>query len=135
MTEKELKERTKRIAIAVGQLCEKLPANSINNVYIRQIIRCSSSIGANYRAACRAKSTNDFIYKLQVVEEESDETLYFLELLAEFNPTFKNEMRDIYKETESVLKIIVSSIKTSLNKLGQPSDSNISKIKNQKSKT
>ena len=69
-------------------------------------------MGANYRAACRAKSSKDFVYKLQVVEEETDETMFFLELLAEFNEKYRPEMRSLYKEAEIVLKIIVSSIKT-----------------------
>ena len=78
MTEKELKTKTKDIAVSVANLCQKLAVNRINNTYINQILRSSASLGANYRAACRAKSTKDFIYKLQVVEEETDETLYFL---------------------------------------------------------
>ena len=77
MTEKELKSKTKDIAIAVAKMSQKLPSNRINNTYIGQILRSSASMGANYRAACRAKSTRDFIYKLQVVEEESDETPFF----------------------------------------------------------
>jgi len=128
MTEKELKSKTKAIAISIAKLCEKLPFTKVNNIYFDQILRSSASIGANYRAACRAKSTKDFVYKLQVVEEETDETLYFLELLAEFNEKEKPEMRKIYKETETVLKIIVTSIKTSQYKL------NNELIKNPKSK-
>jgi four helix bundle protein len=128
MTEKELKTQIKNIAVLIGKLCQKLPVNRINNTYIDQILRSSASIGANYRSACRAKSTRDFIYKLQVVEEETDETMYFLELLAEFNEKDKPEMRRIYKATEIILKIIVSSIKTSQRKL------NTSNISNPKSK-
>ncbi len=135
MTEKELKNKTKEIAIAVARLSEQLPVNRINNTYIGQILRSSASIGANYRAACRAKSTNDFVYKLQVVEEEADETLFFLELLAEFNPKYKDEMRAIYGETEAVLRIIVSSIKTSMKKADYRYPGNRSKIKNLKPKT
>ena len=90
-------------------------------------------MGANYRAACRAKSTKDFIYKLQVVEEETDETMFFLELLAEFNEKQKPEMRALYKETEVILKIIVASIKTSQIKLTTETVKQ-SKIKNPKSK-
>lgn len=133
MTESEMKTKTKAVAIAVGHLCEKLPSNKLNNTYIGQILRSSASIGANYRAACRAKSTKDFIHKLQIVEEETDETLYFLELMAVFNEKHKVEMRTIYKETESILKIVVASIKTSLKKLETPGKRE-SKIKNIKSK-
>ncbi|HMK25660.1 MAG TPA: four helix bundle protein [Chitinophagaceae bacterium] len=133
MTEKELKAKTKSVAIAVARLSEKLNSTKVNNTYIGQILRSSASMGANYRAACRAKSTKDFVYKLQVVEEETDETMYFLELLAEFNEKYKTEMRVIYKEAETILKIMVASIKTSQKKLdreyGQP------KTKNPKSKT
>lgn len=135
MTEKEVKARTRGVAIAVARLCEKLPANRINNTYIGQILRSSASVGSNYRAACRAKSTNDFVHKLQIVEEEADETLFFLELLAEFNSKHKEEMREIYKETEAVLKIIVSSIKTSIKKTDYRPRGRQSKIKNQKPTT
>jgi four helix bundle protein len=117
MTENELKARTKSIAISVAKLSLKLSSNKINNTYIGQILRSSASMGANYRAACRAKSTRDFIHKLQIVEEETDETLYFLELLAEFNEKHKSELRTIYQETEIILKIIVTSIKTLRKKL------------------
>ena len=117
MTEKELKAKTKSIAVSVAVLCQKLPGNKVNNTYIDQILRSSASMGANYRAACRGKSIKDFIYKLQVVEEETDETMFFLELLAEFNEKYRPEMRSLYKEAEIVLKIIVSSIKTSQKKV------------------
>ncbi len=134
MTEKELKAKTKSVAIAVARLSEKLNNTKVNNTYIGQILRSSASMGANYRAACRAKSTKDFVYKLQVVEEETDETMYFLELLAEFNEKYKTEMRIIYKEAETILKIMVASIKTSQKKLDRECLRQ-SKTKNQKSKT
>ena len=134
MTEKELKVKTKSVALAVARLSEKLNSTKVNNTYIGQILRSSASMGANYRAACRAKSTKDFVYKLQVVEEETDETMYFLELLAEFNEKYKTEMRAIYKEAESILKIMVASIKTSQKKL-DGEYLRQSKTKNQKSKT
>jgi four helix bundle protein len=119
MTEKELKGQTKSIAVSVGKLCQRLPENRVNNTYVGQILRNSASIGANYRAACRAKSTRDFVYKLQIVEEETDETMYFLELLAEFNEKYKPAMRSLYKDTEVILKIIVASIKTSQKKINR----------------
>ena len=130
MTEKELKQLTKKVAIDVAKLCEKLTINLINRTYVDQIIRSSASIGSNYRAACR-ESTKDFIYKLQVVEEESDETMYFLELLAEFNAKYKVEMRNIYRTTEIVLKVMVASIKTSQKK---QESLRLAKIKNLKPK-
>lgn len=134
MTEKELKSKTKLVAIAVARLSEKLDSTKVNNTYIGQILRSSASMGANYRAACRAKSTKDFVYKLQVVEEETDETMFFLKLLAEFNEKYKTEMRVIYKEAETILKIMVASIKTSQKKLDR-GYSRQPKTKNPKSKT
>ncbi len=74
-------ERTKKFAINCWILCSKLPKTREFNAYVNQLIRCSSSVGANYRASQRAKSTADFINKLKIVEEEIDESHYFLELL------------------------------------------------------
>ena len=132
MTEKELKAKTKNIAISVAKLCQKLPANKVNNTYTAQILRSSASMAANYRAACRGKSSKDFVYKLQVVEEETDESMFFLELLAEFNEKHRPEMRLIYKDAETVLRIMVASIKTAQRNEGRTPQQ--SKIKNQKSK-
>ena len=97
MTEKELKIRTKNVAISVAKLCQRLPSGKVNNTYIDQVLRSSASMGANYRSACRAKSSRDFVYKLQVVEEETDETMYFLELLAEFNEKYKDTYKCQYQ--------------------------------------
>ena len=72
----ELKRRTKKFAIEVFKNTQKLDIKFID--YKRQLIRCSSSVGANYRAACRAKSPKDFINKLKIVEEELDESLFFI---------------------------------------------------------
>lgn len=93
-----LLRRTKGFSIAVARLTVDLPYNLINKNYSNQIIRSSSSTGANYRAACRAKSTADFINKLKIVEEEADETLYFLELLVEFNSGLKERIDRIWKK-------------------------------------
>lgn len=75
-----------------------MPYDHVIKSYIDQVVRASASVGANYRAACRAKSKPDFINKMRIVEEEADESLYFLELLAEFNPSKKLELRSLYKE-------------------------------------
>ena len=82
------------------------------DAFCRQLIRCSSSVGANYRAACRAKSTADFVYKLKIVEEEADESMYFLEVLLEVNEDNHNEIKRLLGEANELLSIFVSSIKT-----------------------
>lgn len=78
MDAEEMKIRTKSFAIGGAKFSQKLPDTQINRIYRNQIIRSSSSVGANYRAARRAKSTPDFINKLKIVEEELDESLFFL---------------------------------------------------------
>ena len=110
MDSEEMKNRTKQFAINVGVLTQELPVSQINRAYSNQIIRSSSSVGANYRASRRAKSNADFINKLKIVEEELDESLFFLELLAFFNQPQKEDIAILYREGETLLKIIVASI-------------------------
>ncbi|MBI1769085.1 MAG: four helix bundle protein [Bacteroidetes bacterium] len=108
----DLKARFKKFAIDVAILIQKLPKNTINNAYCNQLIRSSSSPGTNYRAALRGKSTADFINKLKIVEEELDESVYFLELLLHFNSDFKVEIENLLNEGNELLAITVKSIKT-----------------------
>ncbi len=117
MTSKELIERFKLFAINNATIINILPKDTINQAYSNQLIRSSSSAGANYRAACRAKSTPDFINKLKIVEEETDESIYFLELLEHFNDHLKDQIKPVLKEGNILLAIIVKSIITSREKL------------------
>jgi four helix bundle protein len=112
MDNQTLKDRTKHLAINVARFCEVLPSQPFYKLYANQLIRCSSSVGANYRAACRAKSTADFINKLKIVEEECDETMFFLELICELDNTMKQVSKPIYLEANEILSMIVSSINT-----------------------
>ena len=105
-----LTQRTKTYSITIGHFIESLASNVINRNYSNQLVRCSSSVGANYRAACRAKSTADFINKLKIVEEELDETMFFLELLSEFNKVKLNEIQFMLREGNEMLSIIVATI-------------------------
>ncbi len=119
----EIMKRLKSLAVNTAKLCLKLPYNVVNKSYIGQIVRCSSSASANYRAACRGKSKADFVNKLRIAEEELDETMHFYELLAEFNEEVKNELRDLYKEANELLAIIVASINTTLKNIANEKDS------------
>jgi len=85
--------------------------------YCNQLIRSSSSPGTNYRAALRGKSTADFINKLKIVEEELDESLYFLELLCHFNDAHKGEIEKLMGEGDELLAITFTSIRTARSKL------------------
>ncbi|WP_293297700.1 four helix bundle protein [Pedobacter sp. UBA4863] len=112
MNSEMLKQRTKAYSISIAKLISRLSYNIINKNYSNQLVRCSSSVGANYRAACRAKSTADFVNKLKIVEEELDEAMFFLELLEEFNPNEKDFIRKNWEEGNELLSIIVASIVT-----------------------
>ena len=119
MTEKELKIRTKKFAVAILNLVDELPNKRSANIIGNQLGRSASSIASNYRAACRARSHAEFISKIGIVEEEADESQYFLELLAEFNPKRKNELRTLYKEGNEILSMTVASINTTLKNLAK----------------
>jgi four helix bundle protein len=119
MSIEALKLRFKKFAINNAIFIQNLPKNPINIPYCNQLIRSSSSPGANYRAACRAKSPADFINKLKIVEEELDESVYFLELLDYFNSESATENEIIRKEADELLAITVQSIKTARAKLNQ----------------
>jgi four helix bundle protein len=129
----EHKKRLKLLAINTGKLCLRLPYNPVNKVYIDQIIRSSSSSVANYRAACRGKSKADFVNKLKIVEEELDETMFFYEMLAEFNSESKKELRVLYIEANELLSIIVASINTTNSNIIKE-QAKKSEIRNPKSK-
>ena len=105
----DLKTRTKKFAIDCWSLCTKIPNSREYNAWVRQLIRCSSSVGANYRASQRAKSTADFINILKIVEEETDESIYWLELFIEVLDTNHDEL---IKESNELLAITVASINT-----------------------
>lgn len=126
MDEKTFKARTKNLAVAIIKLTDALPQSRAADVIARQIIRSGTSIGANYRAACRAKSTADMIDKMKIVEEETDETAYWLEILVETGAVTQEQINEIYKETNEFLVITVASIKTLRNRQ--------SSIQNHKSK-
>ena len=111
----DLKKRTKNFAFDCWMLCKELPKSREFNAWVRQLIRSSSSVGANYRAACRAKSRKDFINKLKIVEEEIDESMYWLELFSKAQDNDKERLDALWKEANELLAIIVSSIKTTRN--------------------
>ena len=110
----EMIRRTKQFAIDVWRLCSKLPHSREYNGYVNQIIRSSSSVAANYRAVTRAKSKADFINKLKIVEEEADESQFFLEVIDEINDNHDliSEIKRLIKEADELVAIIVASIKT-----------------------
>ncbi|MCA0381237.1 MAG: four helix bundle protein [Bacteroidetes bacterium] len=109
----DLKQRTKKFALSIIKLAEQLPHNRVGWTFTDQIIRSATSVVANYRAACRAKSDKDFISKMETVIEEADETLFWLEMIDESNIiTDKTDLSPITKESNELLSIFVASVKT-----------------------
>ena len=118
----QIKDRTKKIGLDVIKMVGDMPAGNIAlRAVSAQIVRSATSIGANYRAACRAKSDADFLNKLKIVEEETDETLYWLEILEDGNFVDSSSLDELKKETNEILSIVVASIKTLKNRLNQKS--------------
>jgi four helix bundle protein len=112
METRDLKQRTKEFALRTIRLVESLPRGKITDVIGRQLLRSGTSVGANYRSACRAKSIADFISKMGTVEEEADESIYWMELLIESGLISKDKVVELLDEADQLVAIIVSSIKT-----------------------
>lgn len=112
MTETEFKQRTKDIALRVIKLVQALPHNLVTEMIGKQLLRSGTSIGANYRAACRAKSTADIINKLTIVEEEADESMFWIELLIESAIVPESKLRKLYADIDEIVAMTVASIRT-----------------------
>jgi four helix bundle protein len=112
MNAEQMKQRTKAMALRIIKLCSSLPRDMPCYVMGRQLLRCSTSVTANYRAACRAKSPADFIAKLGIVEEEADECCLWIELLTESGAVSADRVKDLKQECQEILAMIVASINT-----------------------
>jgi four helix bundle protein len=112
MDEKAFKDRTKKLALQIIELVEELPNRRTADVIGRQLLRSGTSVGANYRSACRGKSTADVLSKLAIVEEEADESVYWMELLVEAGIIPETRVSALMMETNEIIAMIVASIKT-----------------------
>jgi four helix bundle protein len=108
----DLQNRTMQLALRVIRLVESLPPSEVGKVIGRRLLRCGTSVGANYRTAKRAKSRADMLNKLKIVEEEADETLYWLELLVKGEIVSAKKLEPLHQEVGEILAMTVSSIKT-----------------------
>jgi four helix bundle protein len=122
---KELQNRTKKFAVDIINFSEFLPNKQVGWTITNQFIRSATSVGANYRAVCRAKSDRDFISKMETVIEEADETLFWLELIEETKIT---ELERFKKEANELIAIFVSSVITIKKRLNQKSKIIIPKL-------
>jgi four helix bundle protein len=112
MTDEELKARTKKYALRVIKLTDALPSTRAGNHIAVLLLRSGTSVGSNYRAVCRARSRADFIAKLGIVEEEADESLYWMELLIEAGLQKATRLQSLMQEGAEILAIVCASINT-----------------------
>ena len=108
----DLRERTRAFALAIIRLIEELPRSRVADVLGNQLLRAGTSVGANYRAACRARSRREFIAKMGIVEEEADESEFWLDAMAESGIGPVERLRVLQREAAQLVAISVSSIRT-----------------------
>ncbi|MDX6385865.1 MAG: hypothetical protein QOK48_3438 [Blastocatellia bacterium] len=130
MTEDDLKKRTKLFALRILKLVAALPKTLAGRTIGGQLVRSGTSVAANYRAACRARSKAEFISRLGVVEEEADESALWLELIMESQLMKKELVEPLWSEADEIVAIMTSSRKSAARSLLTAK----SKIKNQNSK-
>jgi four helix bundle protein len=126
MNEQELKKRTKQFGLRVMKLVGALPENSVGRAIGSQFIRSGTSVGANYRSACRGRSKAEFIAKLGIVVEEADESAYWLELIIEGELLAANLVEPLLQEANELTAIMVASRKSAQTTI----ENQKSKIKN-----
>lgn len=114
MNETEMKNRTKAFALRILKLVDALPRTSSGRIVASQLGRSGTSVGANYRAVCRAKSTADMIAKLSIVEEEADESAFWLEVIPEAELMTATKTQALLQEAGELTAIMVASRKTLL---------------------
>lgn len=107
-----LKLRTKKMSIGIIRSTKKISADLAGQIIAKQIIRSATSVAANYRAACRARSTAEFISKLGIVEEEADETCFWIELIIEAELGKRDDFAVLLKEVQEITAIVTASLKT-----------------------
>jgi four helix bundle protein len=112
MNNENLKARTKQFALRIIKLVESLPKDQVGRVLGNQLLRAGTSVAANYRAACRGRSTADFISKMGIVEEEADESGFWMEMLVESGKIKSSKTSALMKEAGELTAIAVSSINT-----------------------
>ena len=115
MDKRELQDRTKRFALRVLNLVDALPRTAAGRAISTQLVRAATSVGANYRSACRARSRAEFAAKLGIAVEESDESLYWLELVRDGKLVPKDKLSLLLKEADELTAILASGRKSAVN--------------------
>ena len=112
-----MKDRFKKFAVRILKMANSLPRSQEGKIIQNQIMRSGTSSAANYRAACRSQSTKTFLAKMSIVEEELDETMFWIEMIIERNLIKENLLKPLYIETNELLSIVISSKKTVRNNI------------------
>ena len=112
MSTEQFRKRTFQFGIRIVRLTQALPKTDVGRVNGNQLLRSGTAVGANYRAAARARSRAEFIAKMGIVEEECDESLYWLEMLAELELVNANRLTELQREADEILSIVIASIRT-----------------------
>ena len=112
MNDLELKRRTKQFALRVMKLVNALPRTIAGRTVADQLVRSATSVGENYRAACRGRSAAEFVAKLSIVVEEADESCYWLELIMDGELLPKDQVIDLHREANEITAIMTASRKT-----------------------
>lgn len=116
MSPEQFKKRTKAYGLRIMRLIESPPKTLTARTIGGQLVRCGTSVGSNYRAACRARSRAEFISKMGIVEEESDESIYWMELLIDARIVKQALLADLIQEGNEILALVVASRKTARSK-------------------
>ncbi len=119
MTPEEMKARTKAFALRCVKLVSSFPKGMVADVIGRQLIKSSTSVAANYRACCSARSHADFLNKLGIVEEEADESIFWIDFALEAGLTKKNLVQGLLEEGREIVSIIIASAKTAKSRKAQ----------------
>jgi four helix bundle protein len=112
MSADDFRKRTFQFGIRIVRLVQALPKGEVARVIGNQLLRAGTSVGANYRAAARARSRADFAAKMGIVEEECDETVYWIEMLTELELLNTVRLKELQAEANEILSIVVASIRT-----------------------
>jgi four helix bundle protein len=115
----DLKQRTKEFALRVIRLCSTLVKTGPADVISRQLVRCGTSVGAQYREACRSRSAAEFISKIESAAQELDETIYWIELLGDSGVVSREKLASLIKEANELMSIFVASARTAKRNKGR----------------
>lgn len=121
MNQGDLKQRTKNFALRIIKLADALPYSVSGRAISNQIVRSGTSVGANYRAALRARSDAEFLAKIRIVIEEADETIFWLEIIIESNLIKKELVASLLAEANEITAIMVATSKAVYNKINHKS--------------